>query len=67
MWLDIDTAPLDGTYVLIFCENATIPAVAHYIEIDGETGWAECSDEQIPIWTPLKWQPLPDNPHWGDD
>lgn len=58
-WMDIETAPKDGTYILVHCE-ATGVGVAHWAKVGRNSGWS--SDHGWWQETPTYWQPLPDAP-----
>lgn len=64
-WLPIDTAPKDGT-VIIISESASWPAAAKWLVINGDDffweGWAYCDDllmDYAP--SPEFWIPMPVN------
>ena len=57
-WQPIETAPKDGTFILMMCKGAEIPAVVQWTE----SGWKECgdADDYVPVWSdPESWMPLP--------
>lgn len=59
-WQLIDTAPKDGTRVLIWRENED-PTKGYFVEEVG--GWFD--DCEVQLWRvipPTHWQPLPDPP-----
>ncbi|HKR59954.1 MAG TPA: hypothetical protein VJS64_09465 [Pyrinomonadaceae bacterium] len=62
-WLDVESAPRDGTKVLIaYPEYGVGPALkvasAEYTEMQGG-GWKGCSTDRDWYFAPLYWQPLP--------
>jgi hypothetical protein len=66
-WLPIETAPKDGTFVLIAAHDNGMPSqpmhvlIAQFCEESGE--WMRNADEEYSeTWPPTHWQPLPDAP-----
>ena len=69
-WNPIESAPMDGTFVLLFCPgNAeSIPILAQFIEFEGdedggewyEHGAGPCLDVE-----PTHWFPLPELPEFS--
>jgi hypothetical protein len=67
-WRAIETAPKDGTAVLLYSPDSTEPQIfiGHFIEFEGEAGrwqdyWRE--DGCWPIHAePTHWMPLPKPP-----
>lgn len=57
-WLDIKTAPLDGTYVLIYDRGVSIA----YYDADGDYWCPEYGDEFNLERYPTHWMPLPAAP-----
>lgn len=64
-WAPIESAPKDGTAVLLWAENLRFPgnmAIAQYITIDIE--WWHVTDGKFGPWpvrgpSPTHWKPLP--------
>jgi hypothetical protein len=54
-WQAMDSAPMDGSSVLIFCEGAGVPAVAFFCEENDE--WMSIAGESFAH--PVVWQPAP--------
>ena len=66
-WQPIETAPKDGRWLIVFAEGATVPEVAKWGKIKGETGWCDPDiDEFQPVWNVTHWMPLPAPPTQGD-
>lgn len=61
-WMPMDTAPRDGTPVLLAihdCGDPKLPlhyAVAHFEPEDGE--WHRSAEEFDTTWPPVCWQPI---------
>ena len=60
-WFSIESAPLDGTPVLVFDGEV---ALAWY---EGEFGWRSYHGDGDPRWDPTHWMPLPDPPQQSED
>ncbi len=63
-WRPIETAPKDGTKVLVFCpHDSPFQAVANYHRQESPewVGWVESYDGED-IWPPSHWMPLPPAP-----
>jgi hypothetical protein len=71
-WQPIDTAPKDGTVVLVYREDAGV-FTAHYVEEDahlssvmnppeGDCYWFTTDGEDLTGDMPTHWRPLPDAP-----
>jgi hypothetical protein len=60
-WQPIETAPKDGTFVLLYCPSS----LGSYMDVYSFTecgGW-QCSNfEYSPYPDPTHWMPLPDAP-----
>lgn len=65
-WQPIETAPRDGTYVLVTCAGPFVPAVVCWAtDENGTSGWTD--DPEFFAWPPLDlsgwplthWMPLP--------
>ena len=68
-WQPIETAPTDGTRILAVHENGSDIQITWF----GKTshvplyGWCEGEDaEDIDLWRPTHWQPLPAAPTVGE-
>jgi len=61
LWQTIDSAPRDGTHILVFCADSGCMAVAYYQhnkwDVTCYGGW-----ESEPSVYPAHWQPLPQPP-----
>jgi len=61
VWQTIDSAPKDGTHILVFCADSGCMAVAYYQHNEWDVtcygGW-----ESEPSVYPTHWQPLPQQP-----
>lgn len=62
-WMPIETAPKDGTSILIFepCSNRCLYNriyVVHY----SDKSWAESDGEMYSVFYPTHWMPLPNPP-----
>lgn len=55
-WLPIESAPKDGTSILVWDGSATI---AHWL---GDEWVNECSDEYLMVSPVTHWMPLPEPP-----
>ena len=66
MWLPIETAPKDGTYILARVKGA-LPCVCAWqdtygwLEVDEEFDWGTQSS-----WKPDEWHPIPGDDSWVD-
>lgn len=75
-WQPIETAPKDGTHILIFEQHDTIPHEALWCDTSGWCGWKSWGwaapfsdqDEQGGMFdfTPAYWMPLPAAPEGGN-
>jgi hypothetical protein len=72
-WFPIDSAPRDGTRVLVYSANACTNEqvfAARFLypnDKDGLCGWWESLDTTEPVdVSPTHWMPLPAPPHKGD-
>ncbi len=68
-WQDIDSAPRDGTAILVYCPDADHPNIvlAHWREFVGSPDpgdWHDWWDDNAPSidTTVTHWQPLPAPP-----
>lgn len=72
-WQPIETAPMDGTAVLVYREDAGV-FTAHYVEDDahlsspmnppeGDCYWFTTGGEDLTDDMPTHWMPLPDAPN----
>lgn len=70
-WRDIETAPKDGTFVLVICDGAWCPSISRWnggrSHPDGtpfDEGWGdELGTFHIPgLNMPTHWMPLPEPP-----
>ena len=70
-WQPIDTAPKDGTAILIwpakssFTGDDTISYVVRWN--DWKQGWIEASGEEYDTFYPTHWMPLPAPPKKGGE
>lgn len=67
-WRPIETAPTDGTDVLLFrippWDPTPRPVVAGYFRTPEECGWYSYDRPEIPISGEIThWMPLPENPN----
>lgn len=64
-WQPIETAPKDGTIILVALHEWNDPANRHVFEV---VSWAgDCwSSEAYPIYPPTHWMPLPAAPKGGE-
>ena len=68
-WQPIDTAPKDGTAVLVYCPHATpFQTVAKFMRQEDPPweGWVEIYDGED-IWPPSHWMSLPAAPIGDSD
>jgi hypothetical protein len=56
-WLPIETAPTDGTFVLLWAANESECAMVGYFGRRWELAHCDCAP-----FTPTHWMPLPDPP-----
>ncbi|UQS95251.1 hypothetical protein Pam5_35 [Pseudanabaena phage Pam5] len=60
-WQPIETAPKDGTRVLVYSGQESVQCASWWR--DGDSGWAEwCSPDGYTIFDTTHWRPLPPNP-----
>ncbi len=61
-WMDISTAPKDGTHVLLLCVGRILPVVGKYVE-DFFYKWTPSEYGMRGFYIePTHWQPLPSPP-----
>jgi hypothetical protein len=63
-WQPIETAPMDGTLVLIAAHDNGMPSQPRHVLIakyDGED-WRQDDSEYSETWPPTHWMPLPTPP-----
>lgn len=62
-WQPIDTAPTDGTHVLLFCERATVKITGgYYSDHPHDHCWIAGGYMRKGKQKPTHWMPLPDAP-----
>ncbi len=68
-WQPIETAPMDGTWILTFSEHASIPWVLRWdASIDDWTQDDEGGVEEVEAWSGIViyWMHLPEPPKEGE-
>lgn len=62
-WQPIETAPMDGSWILGFVSNANLPAVIGWVNTEW-VGWSPIAASEIDssVWMITHWMPLPDPP-----
>jgi hypothetical protein len=70
-WQPIETAPKDGTAILIWPANASFygdEATSYVVRWhDWKEAWIEASGEEYAAFYPTHWMPLPAPPKKGDE
>ncbi len=63
-WQPIETAPFDGTRVLLWCPNMDGPkqVIARFFETGDNFPWAADDGSTINVVEPKAWQPIPAGP-----
>lgn len=64
-WQPIETAPRDGTRVLLYCAGGDIAAAEYVVASDGFAGWEVSHTETSAIYLAVRathWMPLPPPP-----
>lgn len=75
-WQPIETAPTDGTRIIVMYRHIGTMCVFNAFYIDGGKHWGDCDDDEIGWWSyvysevsrtkldgmcePAHWMPLPD-------
>ena len=70
-WQPIETAPKDGTHILIFCPHDDVPiAVGHMWAGEGPAFWSYADELLMNVCPegcdPTHWMPLPPPPEQSD-
>jgi len=65
-WRDIESAPRDGTAVLVYEPAEKSMAVGwwedHYVWVSPGAWITDYARSDTPVWRPTHWQPLPSPP-----
>lgn len=63
-WQPIETAPMNGTWVMIYCPGGIGVAVAAYMTLDIDWWHIDNGKDEYPVRgpAPTHWMPLPDPP-----